>query len=201
MPVFLLKFGNIMFSYLWYNRPPARVGNLRMYVPPPFYLLPGVHLPLLPLGNSRLPELTQTNLVNIYLFHADSGYEVLRVTNEINPFGRAGSIAKQVNDSWFPNGGVSYSGSSISYPYYWVITRSDKTLDGTESPQATFSAVRKCCLCPCVPPVNRPTPCRDNTRRLCDIVHCIFVICCRCRCFGFFGIGFFCLSRRCSIRL
>ncbi|KAI0248566.1 hypothetical protein BJV78DRAFT_1156403 [Lactifluus subvellereus] len=92
--------------------------------------------------NSRLPDLTQTNSVNIYLFHADSNVEVLRVTNEINPFGRAGSIAKQVNDSWFPNGGLNFNGTPITYPYYWVITRSDKTLDGTEIPQATFSAVQ-----------------------------------------------------------
>ncbi|KAH9179326.1 hypothetical protein EDB89DRAFT_2160830 [Lactarius sanguifluus] len=92
--------------------------------------------------NSRLPDLTQTNRVNIYLFHADSGDEILRVTNQTNPFGRAGSIAKQVNDLWFPNGGVNFNGSPISYPYYWVITRSDKTLDGTEIPQATFSAVQ-----------------------------------------------------------
>jgi hypothetical protein len=87
--------------------------------------------------------LTQTNLVNIYLFHADSGNEVLRVMNETNPFGRAGTIAKQVDDQWFPNGGVTFNGSSITYPYYWVITRSDATLDGTEIPLSTFSAVRK----------------------------------------------------------
>ncbi|KAI9509191.1 hypothetical protein F5148DRAFT_1367313 [Russula earlei] len=92
--------------------------------------------------NSRLPDLTQTNLVNIYLFHADSGLEVLRVTNETNPFGRAGSIASQVNDTWFPNGGLNFNGTPISYPYYWVITRSDKVLDGTDIPQATFSAVQ-----------------------------------------------------------
>jgi hypothetical protein len=97
-------------------------------------------------GNSQLPDLTQTNLVNIYLFHADSGLEVLRVTNETNPFGRAGSIAKQVDDLWFANGGLNFNGSSISYPYYWVITRSDATLDGTEIPQATFSALRECLL-------------------------------------------------------
>ncbi|KAF8272008.1 hypothetical protein EI94DRAFT_1697803 [Lactarius quietus] len=92
--------------------------------------------------NSRLPDLTQTNRVNIYLFHADSGDEVLRVTNETNPFGIAGSLSQQVNDSWFPNGGLNFNGSAISYPYYWVITRADVTLDGTELPQATFSAVQ-----------------------------------------------------------
>ena len=193
MRVLLFKLGRIMFSHLRHNRPPARVGNFRMCVPSPFYLIYGVHLLLLSSGNSRLPELTQTNLVNIYLFHADSGNEILRVTNEINPFGRAGSIAQQVNDTWFPDGGVSYNGSSISYPYYWVITRSDATLDGTEVPQSTFSAVRKCCPCPRLLPVNRPTPCRDNISRLCDVLHSIFVLCCCC--FGFFGISCFCVSR------
>src|SRR6266478_10256672 len=94
-------------------------GNLRMCVPSPSRPLFGIHLPPSSLGNSRLPALTQTNLVNIYLFHADSGSEVLRVTNQTNPFGRAGSIAKQVNDSWFPNGGVNYNGTPISYPFYW----------------------------------------------------------------------------------
>jgi len=121
------------------------------YFPPPTpyrRLIPSPHLPLCLLGNSRLPDLTQTNLVNIYLFHADSRTEVLRISNVTNPFGQAGQIARQVDDLWFPDGGVNFNGSSISYPYYWVITRSDKTLDGTEIPQATFTAVRKCCCYP-----------------------------------------------------
>lgn len=166
-----------------------------MCVASPSYLISAIHLLLSSSGNSRLPELTQTNLVNIYLFHADSGEEIMRVTNQTNPFGRAGSIAQQVNDTWFPGGGVTYNGSSISYPYYWVITRSDKTLDGTEIPQSTFTAVRKCCFCPCVLPANRPTPCRDNISRLCDVLHSIFVLCCCCFGFGCFGIRFFCLGR------
>ena len=149
MPVILLKLGKVMFSHRRHCRPTARLGNFRMCVAIllPSLLIHHAHSPLYPLGNSRLPDLTQTNLVNIYLFHADSGNEVLRVTNETNPFGRAGSIAQQVNDSWFPNGGINFNGSSISYPYYWVITRSDVTLDGTEIPQATFSAVRKSDIC------------------------------------------------------
>jgi hypothetical protein len=95
-------------------------------------------------GNSRLPQFLQTNRVNIYLFHADSGLQVLSVINQTNPTGLAGSIAKQVNDSWFPDGGLNYNGSPISYTYYWVITRSDVSLDGTEIPQSTFTAVREC---------------------------------------------------------
>lgn len=92
--------------------------------------------------NSRLPQFLQTNRVNIYLFHADSGLQVLSVINQTNPTGLAGSIAKQVNDSWFPDGGLNYNGSPISYTYYWVITRSDVSLDGTEIPQSTFTAVQ-----------------------------------------------------------
>jgi hypothetical protein len=115
-------------------------------IPLMIFLILGPPLPFSPLGNSRLPEFTQFNLVNIYLFHADSGQQVLSVMNETNPVGRAGQIFQQVDDTWFPSGGVDWHGSNISYPFYWVITRSDKTLDGTESPQATFSAVRKCSL-------------------------------------------------------
>ncbi|KAI0300185.1 hypothetical protein BC826DRAFT_905704, partial [Russula brevipes] len=92
--------------------------------------------------NSQLPDFTRTQMVNIFLFHADSGEEVLRVINETNPFGRAGLITKQVNDSWFPNGGVDFNGSRTYYPYYLVIIGSDLKLDGTETPQATFSAVQ-----------------------------------------------------------
>jgi len=150
MRVFLLKRREIMLSHLGHDCPSARVGDLRMCVLPSLYSLPPPHpqphLPLCPLGNSRLPDLTQTNLVNIYLFHADSRTEVLRATNVTNPFGQAGQIARQVDDLWFPDGGVDFNGSSISYPYYWVITRSDKTLDGTEIPQATFTAVRELLL-------------------------------------------------------
>jgi hypothetical protein len=150
MPVLRIKLAKIMFSHCRHNCPSARLGNICMCVPlslppslPHLASIPGPYLPFYPLGNSRLPDLTQTNLVNIYLFHADSGNEVLRVMNQTNPFGRAGTIAKQVDDEWFPNGGVTFNGSSITYPYYWVITRSDATLDGTEIPLSTFSAVRK----------------------------------------------------------
>jgi hypothetical protein len=65
-----------------------------MCVPPLSYLIAGIYLPLLLPWNSRLPDLTQTNLVNIYLFHTDSGYEILCISNETNSFGRAGSIAQ-----------------------------------------------------------------------------------------------------------
>jgi hypothetical protein len=142
-----LKFGHLMFSHLQLSHTPTRMGNLRMCVSlqsiSRFRLLSAPHSPFDTPGNSRLPQLTQTNLVNIYLFHAESGIMVLSVLNEINPFGRAGSIAQQVNDTWFPNKGLDFNGTPTSYPYYWVITRADATLDGSEVPQATFSAVRE----------------------------------------------------------
>jgi hypothetical protein len=142
-----------MFSHLQHNHTSARLGNPRMCVSlqsmSRSLLLSAPYSPFATPGNSRLPQFTQTNLVNIYLFHADSGLMVLNVLNETNPFGRAGSIAQQVNDSWFPNGGLDFNGTPIIYPYYWVITRADVTLDGTEVPQATFSAVREYSLSLC----------------------------------------------------
>ncbi|TFY81920.1 hypothetical protein EWM64_g2098 [Hericium alpestre] len=94
------------------------------------------------LGNTNLPDITQTNLVNIYLFHGDSGQQILQMLNHTNPRGLVGSVTAQVNDSWFPNGGLGWSDSNISYPYFWVITRADVGLDGRQIPQSTFSAVQ-----------------------------------------------------------
>jgi hypothetical protein len=125
-------------------------------------LILDAHLSFGPLGNSQLPDFTRTQMVNIFLFHADSGDEVLRVINETNPFGRAGSITKQVNDSWFPNGGVGFNGNLTYYPYYLVIIGSDLKLDGREIPQATFSAARKFCLRPRLLLLNRLTPYRND---------------------------------------
>ncbi|KAA1479980.1 hypothetical protein DENSPDRAFT_789777 [Dentipellis sp. KUC8613] len=92
--------------------------------------------------NTNRPEITQTNLVNIYLFHGDSGQQILQILNHNNPRGLVGSVTAQVNDSWFPDSGLGWSGHNISYPYYWVITRADKGLDGDQIPQSTFSAVQ-----------------------------------------------------------
>ncbi|KAJ7600851.1 hypothetical protein C8J56DRAFT_19634 [Mycena floridula] len=92
--------------------------------------------------NSRLPDFTQTNKVNIYLFHADSGDQVLTIKDQLNPTGRAGFISQQVDDRWFGTRGSEWSGSNISYPFYWVVTRNDKELDGSAVPQAVFTAVQ-----------------------------------------------------------
>ncbi|KAI0320162.1 hypothetical protein OF83DRAFT_1053656 [Amylostereum chailletii] len=93
--------------------------------------------------NSNRPQLTQTDKVNIYLFHADSGDEVTSFLNYTNPRNQAGQVRAFVNDSWFPGGGLSWSGSDIQHPYYWIITRADQSLDdGTSQRQAIFTAVQ-----------------------------------------------------------
>lgn len=93
-------------------------------------------------GNSRRPEITQTNLVNIYLFSADSQQPILQFINQSNPTNQAGVLRTQVNDTWFGTQGLSWSGTNISYPYYWVIIRSDSTLDGSQISQSVFTAVQ-----------------------------------------------------------
>ncbi|KAF8630884.1 hypothetical protein AX17_005242 [Amanita inopinata Kibby_2008] len=92
--------------------------------------------------NSRLPEFTQTNLVDIYLFRADSRKQVLRIQNQINPFGQAGSVTARVDDRWWGNDGVKWNGTNITYPFYWLISRSDEELDGSQLPQSIFSAIQ-----------------------------------------------------------
>lgn len=104
-----------------------------------FAHLPQIRLP----GNSRRPELTQTNLVNIYLFHGDSLTRLLTFPNVTNDPSQAGLITAQVNDTWWGDNGAAWNGANISYPFYWVITRNDVELDGTETRQAVFEAVRE----------------------------------------------------------
>jgi hypothetical protein len=123
----------------------ASMGNICLCVSVSSYMSI-IYLPsslVLPSGNSRRPEITQTNLVDIYLFHGDSQAEIYHWHNIMNPVDQSGSITAQVNDTWFGSQATSWNGQNLSYPYYWVITRSDATLDGSEIPQSTFTAVRK----------------------------------------------------------
>ncbi|KAF8802120.1 hypothetical protein BYT27DRAFT_7113063 [Phlegmacium glaucopus] len=93
--------------------------------------------------NSNRPDITQINLVDIFLFHADTQEQILHLPNQSNPIGHeAGVIRAQVNDSWFGTDGLNWSGSNVSYPYYWVIIRSDRTLAGNQVPQTIFTAVQ-----------------------------------------------------------
>lgn len=93
--------------------------------------------------NSNLPDFTQTDLVDIYLFHGDSGRRIFLFENVTNPKGQAGAITAPVNDSWWGERGSAWGGTNISYPFYWLISRSDLPLDaGTQKPQTTFTAVQ-----------------------------------------------------------
>ncbi|KAK0439843.1 hypothetical protein EV421DRAFT_1713129 [Armillaria borealis] len=92
--------------------------------------------------NSGLPEFTQTNEVNVYLFRADSREQLLFFPNQTNPRNQAGSLTAQVNDTWFGTGGADWSGSNLTYTFYWVVTRNDSELDGSELTQTHFTAVQ-----------------------------------------------------------
>ncbi|KAI0714011.1 hypothetical protein C8T65DRAFT_573913 [Cerioporus squamosus] len=92
--------------------------------------------------NSRLPQWAQTNLVNLYLFHADSGDQVLNVTDVVNPTRTAGQHHVQIDDRWWGTRGESWSGQNVSFPFYWLITRNDRPIENTDVPQATFTAVQ-----------------------------------------------------------
>nr|GAT50577.1 predicted protein [Mycena chlorophos] len=93
--------------------------------------------------NSNLPQFTQTDRVNIYLFHGDSQEQILFFPNQVNPKGQSGYITAQVNDSWWGDRGTNYDGTNISYPFFWIMSRSDESIDdGIAQPQATFTAVQ-----------------------------------------------------------
>ena len=88
--------------------------------------------------------MTQTNKVNIYMLRVGDSTPLLQWLDHDNPTnGDAGTVAAVVNDTWFPNSGLNWSGSNLTSPYYWVITRADQQLDGSIQPQSTFTAVRK----------------------------------------------------------
>ncbi|KAF7332323.1 NAD(P)-binding protein [Mycena kentingensis (nom. inval.)] len=93
--------------------------------------------------NSNNPDFTQTNRVDIYLYHGDSLEQILAIKNHVNPKNQAGSVTRQVNDTWFGDRGANWAGTNISYPFYWIIARAGEDLDdGTLKPQTTFSAVQ-----------------------------------------------------------
>ena len=140
------------FSRVTQHRTPQliRTSGRRLSVraKPPFYCSRCSHQPQ---GNSRLPQYAQTNSVNIYLFHGDSGEQVFSSLGYPNPTNRAGDITALVNDTWWGSRGQDYKGQNISYLFYWVITPSSQSLDSGYLPQATFTAVRKFLPMTCLP--------------------------------------------------
>lgn len=115
-------------------------------------------------GNARLPQYQYTQLVDIYLFRADSQRQVLYKPNVTNTFGQAGTFNAQVNDSWWGSDGVKWNGSNISYPFYWIISPNTLPLDGSQIPQSIFSAVRECPSCVTRLAVDSPQKQRMRTR-------------------------------------
>jgi len=47
-----------------------------------------------------------------------------------------------VDDTWFGSDADQWNGNNISFPFYWVISRSDKSLDGSQVSQPIFSAIQ-----------------------------------------------------------
>lgn len=95
------------------------------------------------LGNSRLPQFAQENLVDVFMVRADSGEHLLHFVDLPNPTnGLAGFQQVQANDTWWSKDGPNWPGHNVSFPFYFVIVRSDQTF-GQGIPQPTFTAVRE----------------------------------------------------------
>lgn len=82
-------------------------------------------------------------MVDIYVFTGDSLQPIVNYYNQTNPRDQAGYITAPVNDTWFGSRGEQWAGKNISLPFYWVIQPAGQPLDGSEIPQATFTAVRE----------------------------------------------------------
>lgn len=108
---------------------------LASYILIPFHMQPLT-------GNSRRPQLTQFNLVNLYLYNADTQEPLFSIINVTNPTGTAGQYNLPVNDSWFGTSGTSWQpGQNMSYPFFWIVTNQNG-LDGSQTTNPTFFAVR-----------------------------------------------------------
>ncbi|EKM49524.1 uncharacterized protein PHACADRAFT_166893 [Phanerochaete carnosa HHB-10118-sp] len=98
--------------------------------------------------NTRLPTLTQTNLVNIYLLSAtEQGPShndiILQWNNVGNPQGQAGLQLAQVNDSWWGDRGNEWNGSDLPFLFQWAVTPASQTLDENVTLQPIFTGLRK----------------------------------------------------------
>ncbi|KAL4073115.1 hypothetical protein V8B97DRAFT_2005785 [Scleroderma yunnanense] len=92
--------------------------------------------------NSRRPQLTQFNVVNLYLFNADTQNPLFTIAGLQNPTGTAGQYNLPVNDSWFGTRGASWQpGQNLTYPFFWIVTNEDG-LDGSQTTNPTFYAVQ-----------------------------------------------------------
>lgn len=93
--------------------------------------------------NSRRPQLTYTNLVNLYLVNADTQEPLFTFTDVQNPIGTAGEYNVLVNDSWFGTTGATWQpGQNLTYPFFWIVTSNEDGLDGSQTTNPTFLAVQ-----------------------------------------------------------
>ncbi|KAH7926472.1 hypothetical protein BV22DRAFT_1046053 [Leucogyrophana mollusca] len=93
--------------------------------------------------NSNRPQLTQYNLVNLYLINADTQVPLMNITGRTNPYRTAGSYNVPVNDSWFGDRGATWQpgGPNLNYSYFWIVTNQEG-LDGSATTNPTFTAVQ-----------------------------------------------------------
>ncbi|KAF8179532.1 hypothetical protein K438DRAFT_1977240 [Mycena galopus ATCC 62051] len=92
--------------------------------------------------NSNVPDFTQTDRINIYLFHAENQELVFNISDVVSPKGRAGTYVTLVNDSWWGNRRSNWAGTNLYYLFFWILSGTDEPLDGAQVPQATFTAVQ-----------------------------------------------------------
>ncbi|KAF8179535.1 hypothetical protein K438DRAFT_1977243 [Mycena galopus ATCC 62051] len=92
--------------------------------------------------NSNLPNFTQTERIDIYLFHADTQELVFNISDVVNPKGQAGTYETLVNDSWWGDRGSNWAGANLNYSFFWILSGADEPLDGAQVTQATFTAVQ-----------------------------------------------------------
>lgn len=91
--------------------------------------------------NSNLPQFTQNNLVNVYLYDAANNQILKQWLDQPNPRGRPGVIRTPVNDTWLGSRGSQWNGKNATFLFYFVVTRTDvPAASGT--PQAIFTAVQ-----------------------------------------------------------
>ncbi|KAH7910859.1 hypothetical protein BJ138DRAFT_1135779 [Hygrophoropsis aurantiaca] len=93
--------------------------------------------------NSNRPQLTQYNIVNLYLMDADTQVPVVNVTGLTNPYRTAGTHNVYVNDTLFGDRGATWQpgGGDLNYTFFWIVTNQDG-LDGSATTNPTFTAVQ-----------------------------------------------------------
>ena len=91
-------------------------------------------------GNKALPQFSQTNLVDVYLMHADSGDQVLFAPNQ--PY-LQGYYNANVNDTWWGSQGPKFTPGTNSTQTFFFIMVANGMSKLSQPPQATFTAIRE----------------------------------------------------------